>query len=72
MTQRIAAVAYAAGIPCHGGTAIESPIATSAAAHLYCSLPAVTYGSELFGPLLMAEDPSPGDPGAVTREHLAA
>jgi muconate cycloisomerase len=56
VTQRIAAVAYAAGIPCHGGTAIESPIATSAAAHLYCSLPAVTYGSELFGPLLMAED----------------
>jgi muconate cycloisomerase len=56
VTQRIAAVAYAAGIPCHGGTAIESPIATAAAAHLYCSLPAVTYGSELFGPLLMAEN----------------
>jgi muconate cycloisomerase len=56
VTQRIAAVAHAAGIPCHGGTAIESPIATAAAAHLYCSLPAVTYGSELFGPLLMAED----------------
>ena len=56
VTQRIGAVAYAAGIPCHGGTAIESPIATAAAAHLYCSLPALTYGSELFGPLLMAED----------------
>ena len=56
VTQRIAAVAHAAGIPCHGGTAIESPIGTAAAAHLYCSLPAVTYGSELFGPLLMAED----------------
>jgi muconate cycloisomerase len=56
VTQRIAAVAYAAGIPCHGGTAIESPIATAAGAHLYCSLPAVTYGSELFGPLLMTDE----------------
>jgi len=56
VTQHIAAIAYAAGIPCHGGAAIESSIATAAAAHLYCSLPAVTYGSELFGPQLMAGD----------------
>lgn len=54
-TQRIAAVATAAGIPCHGGTGIESSLGTLAAAHLLCTLPAVTYGSELFGPLLMTD-----------------
>jgi muconate cycloisomerase len=54
-TQRIAAVAHAAGIPCHGGTGLESSIGTLAGAHLMCSLPAATYGSELFGPLLMTD-----------------
>ncbi|MQA87981.1 MAG: chloromuconate cycloisomerase [Streptosporangiales bacterium] len=54
--QRIAAVAHAAGIPCHGGTGIESGLGTLAGAQLMCTLPAVTYGSELFGPLLMADD----------------
>ncbi len=53
-TQRIAAVAHAAGIPCHGGTSIESALGTLASAQLMCTLPAVTYGSELFGPLLTA------------------
>jgi muconate cycloisomerase len=54
-TQRIAAVAAAAGIPCHGGTGIESSLGTLAGAHLLTTLPAVTYGSELFGPLLMTD-----------------
>lgn len=54
-TQRIAAVAQAAGIPCHGGTGIESSLGTLAGAHLLATLPAVTYGSELFGPLLMTD-----------------
>ena len=54
-TQRIAAVAQAAGIPCHGGTGIESSLGTLAGAHLLTTLPAVTYGSELFGPLLMTD-----------------
>lgn len=52
-TQRIAAIAHAAGIPCHGGTGIESSLGTLAGAQLTCTLPEVTYGSELFGPLLM-------------------
>lgn len=56
VTARIAAVASAAGIPCHGGTSIESSIGTVAALHSYCTLPAVTFGSELFGPLLTADD----------------
>jgi muconate cycloisomerase len=55
VTQRIAAVAQAGGIPCHGGTGIESSLGTLAGAHLMATLPAVTYGSELFGPLLMTD-----------------
>ena len=54
-TRQIAAVAQAAGIPCHGGTGIESSLGTLAGAHLLATLPAVTYGSELFGPLLMTD-----------------
>jgi muconate cycloisomerase len=55
-TRAIAEVAAAAGIPCHGGTAIESPVGTVASLHLACAAPAVTWGSELFGPLLMREE----------------
>ncbi|AEA28173.1 muconate and chloromuconate cycloisomerase [Pseudonocardia dioxanivorans CB1190] len=55
-TRAIAEVAAAAGIPCHGGTSIESPIGTAASLHLACAAPAVTWGSELFGPLLMREE----------------
>jgi muconate cycloisomerase len=55
-TRQIADVAAAAGVPCHSGTAIEGPIGTAASLHLACAVPAVTYGSELFGPLLMREE----------------
>lgn len=56
VARKIAAVAEAAGIPCHGGTTIESSIGTAANLHLVCATPGVTAGSELFGPLLMTED----------------
>jgi muconate cycloisomerase len=55
-TRAIAEIAAAAGIPCFGGTAIEGPIGTAASLHLACAAPGVTYGSELFGPLLMREE----------------
>jgi muconate cycloisomerase len=55
-TQALATVAEAAGVPCHGGTAIESSIGTSASLHAYCALPAVTWGCELFGPHLLREE----------------
>ena len=55
-TKAIADIATAAGIPCHGGTSIESPVGTAATLHLACTAPAVTWGSELFGPLLMNAD----------------
>ncbi|SDQ16043.1 muconate/chloromuconate family cycloisomerase [Actinopolyspora saharensis] len=55
-TQNIAAIAAAADIPCHAGTSIESPVGTAASLHAACAAPAVTWGSELFGPLLMQEE----------------
>lgn len=54
--QRIAGIAQTAGIACHGGTTIETSVGTAASAHLFCALPAVTAGSELFGPLLLGDD----------------
>ncbi len=55
-TRAIAEIAAAAGIPCHGGTSIEGPVGTAASLHGACATPAVTWGSELFGPLLMREE----------------
>ncbi|MGX5655391.1 muconate/chloromuconate family cycloisomerase [Geodermatophilus nigrescens] len=55
-TRAIAEIAAAAGVPCHGGTSIEGPIGTVASLHLACATPGVTFGSELFGPLLMREE----------------
>lgn len=55
-TRAIAEIAAAAGVPCHGGTSIEGPVGTAASLHLACTAPAVTWGSELFGPLLMNAD----------------
>ncbi|MBA0124343.1 muconate cycloisomerase family protein [Haloechinothrix sp. YIM 98757] len=54
--RRIASIAGAAGIACHGGTTIESTIGTAASAQLYGAIPEVTAGCELFGPLLLADD----------------
>lgn len=54
--RKIAAVAEATGVPCYGGTTLESSIGTAASAQLYGALPNVTAGCELFGPLLLAED----------------
>lgn len=56
MVRRVASIAAAAGISCHGGTTIESSIGTAASAQLYGALPEVTEGCELFGPLLLADD----------------
>jgi muconate cycloisomerase len=55
-TLAIGAVADAFGVPCYGGTTIESSIGTAAALHAFCAMPALTAGTELFGPLLLADD----------------
>ncbi|MEV4263435.1 muconate/chloromuconate family cycloisomerase [Kribbella sp. NPDC049584] len=52
----IVGIAAAAGIPCHGGTSIETGIGTAASLQLACAAPGVTWGSELFGPLLFIEE----------------
>jgi len=52
----IVAIGAAAGIPCHAGTSLETGIGTAASLHLACAAPGVTYGSELFGPLLFADE----------------
>jgi muconate cycloisomerase len=68
--QRIAAIAHATGISCHGGTTIESSIGTAASAHLFCATPGVSAGSELFGPLLLdgdlVEQPIPYQNGHIS------
>lgn len=54
--QRIAAIAEAAGIACYGGTTIETSLGTAASVHTFCALAPLTAGTELFGPLLLADD----------------
>jgi muconate cycloisomerase len=53
---RVAAIADAAGIGIYGGTMLEGPVGTIAAAHLFASLPHLEWGTELFGPLLLSEE----------------
>lgn len=54
--RRIVAVADAAGVGCFGGTTIETSLGTAASAHLYSSIGSLDWGTELFGPLLLADD----------------
>ncbi|HXV24687.1 MAG TPA: muconate cycloisomerase family protein [Alphaproteobacteria bacterium] len=53
---KAAAVAEAAGAPCYGGMALESSIGTGASLQLFSALPALEWGCELIGPLLIADD----------------
>lgn len=52
---KTAAIAEAAGLACHGATSLEGPFGTAASLHFACATPAVSYGSELFGPQLLRE-----------------
>lgn len=54
--QRVAAIADAAGIELYGGTMLEGGIGTAASAQLCATLPTLAWGTELFGPLLLAEE----------------
>jgi len=54
-SKKIAAIAEAAGLACHGATSLEGPFGTAASLHFAASTPAITYGTELFGPLLLKE-----------------
>jgi muconate cycloisomerase len=52
---RVAAIADAAGVELYGGTMLEGPIGTMAAAQLFSTFPNLQWGTELFGPLLQTE-----------------
>ncbi|AOZ14509.1 muconate cycloisomerase [Pseudomonas lundensis] len=53
---RTAAIAEAAGIALYGGTMLEGAIGTLASAHAFLTLRQLSWGTELFGPLLLTED----------------
>ncbi|WP_243468823.1 muconate/chloromuconate family cycloisomerase [Paraburkholderia sp. PGU19] len=53
---RTAAIADAAGVSLYGGTMLESSIGSIASAHGFCALPQLSWGTELFGPLLLKDD----------------
>lgn len=53
---RTAQIAEAAGIALYGGTMLEGSVGTLASAHAFLSLCQLTWGTELFGPLLLTEE----------------
>jgi len=52
----VAVIADAAHIALYGGTMLESGVGTAASAQLFSSFPRIEWGTELFGPLLLADD----------------
>ncbi|MGB7193031.1 MAG: muconate/chloromuconate family cycloisomerase [Collimonas pratensis] len=54
--QQVAAIATAAHIDLYGGTMLEGAIGTMASAQLFAGFPALAWGTELFGPLLLTEE----------------
>ncbi|CAL8481301.1 protein of unknown function (plasmid) [Caballeronia sp. S22] len=55
-SQRVAAIADAAGIELYGGTMLEGAFSTVASAHLFSTFANLKWGTELFGPLLITEE----------------
>lgn len=55
-TLATAQIANKAGIQCYGGTMLETTLGTAALLALYASVPDLTWGSELFGPLRLDGD----------------
>jgi muconate cycloisomerase len=53
---RTAAIADAAGVSLYGGTMLEGSIGSVASAHGFAALPQLSWGTELFGPLLLKDD----------------
>lgn len=54
--KKLAGIAEAAGIALYGGTMLEGGIGTIASAHVFSTVGALEYGTELFGPLLLTEE----------------
>ncbi len=56
ITRDVAAIAKSAGIKLYGGTMLETSWGTAASLHCYSTLSELSLGSELFGPLRLADD----------------
>lgn len=54
--KQVQAIADAAGVALCGGTMLEAAVGTIASAHVFATFPALAFGTELFGPLLLAEE----------------
>ncbi|MCC6829168.1 MAG: muconate cycloisomerase [Novosphingobium sp.] len=54
--RQVQAIADAAGVALYGGTMLEAGIGTIASAHVFATFPALAFGTELFGPLLLTEE----------------
>lgn len=53
---QVQAIADAAGIALYGGTMLEAGVGTIASAHVFATFPALSFGTELFGPLLLTQE----------------
>lgn len=53
---KIAGIGEAAGIGLYGGTMLEGSIGTAASAHVFACIRNLSWGTELFGPLLLTDD----------------
>lgn len=53
---KVTAIAEVAGIGVHGGTILEGPVGTIAAAQLFVGLRELDWGTERFGPLLLSDE----------------
>ena len=52
----VADIAQLAGIGLYGGTMLEGPVGTAASAQLFSTFGDLTFGTELFGPLLLTRE----------------
>lgn len=55
-TSKVCAIAGAAHIALYGGTMLEGGVGTAASAHAFAAAGEMEWGTELFGPLLLADE----------------
>jgi muconate cycloisomerase len=52
----VATIAELTGVALYGGTMLEGAVGTAASAHVFSTFSDLTFGTELFGPLLLTEE----------------
>ncbi len=55
-SKQVEAIADASGIALYGGTMLEGGVGTIASAHVFSTFASLSFGTELFGPLLLTEE----------------